>query len=70
MKPRLLDLKQFSVAVGVSYSTMRRWKRRGLLPTPRIKNANHRWYWTSEQVHKWWRSLSLTGDHQDREAAE
>jgi len=70
MKPRLLDLKQFSVAVGVSYSTMRRWKRNGLLPTPRIKNANHRCYWTSDQVHRWWRSLSLIDDHEGTEDAK
>lgn len=70
MKLRLLDLKQFAVAVGVSYVTMRRWKRKGLLPTPRIKNNNNRWYWTSEQVHRWWRSSSLSGDQTDVESSE
>ena len=70
MKPRLLDLKQFAVEVGVSYVTMRRWKRRGLLPNPRIKNPNNRWYWTSEQVHRWWRSSAIIGDQEGIEDAE
>lgn len=54
----LIDLKQIARLTGMSYNTIRNWRKAGVLPPPMIELSNNRRYWTIEQLEKWLRQLS------------
>jgi DNA-binding transcriptional MerR regulator len=54
----LIDLKQIARLTGMSYTTIRVWRKAGVLPPPMIELSNNRRYWTIEQLEKWLRQLS------------
>jgi predicted site-specific integrase-resolvase len=54
----LMNLKEVARRADVSYSTIRVWFKAGILPPPSIERPNHRKYWTSDQIEKWWCQLS------------
>ena len=61
-EPKLFDLKQIARVTGMSYRTIRKWHKDGVLPRPSIVRPNTRRYWTSAQISKWWRQLEAVGD--------
>jgi DNA-binding transcriptional MerR regulator len=54
----LIDLKQIARLTGMSYTTIRVWRKAGVLPPPMIELPNNRRYWTIEQLEKWRCQLS------------
>jgi DNA-binding transcriptional MerR regulator len=54
----LIDLKQIARLTGMSYTTIRVWRKAGVLPPPMIELSNNRRYWTVEQLEKWQCQLS------------
>ncbi len=58
-----VNLGEIAVFTGLSYRTLRRMRKDGLLPSPVVDRGNNRRYWTSRQIRRWWRSLEATGGH-------
>jgi DNA-binding transcriptional MerR regulator len=64
-RARLYDLKQVARHTGVSYSTIRRWNKRGLLPKPFVKSGAKRKYWTPGQIARWRMTKVFSIAHED-----
>lgn len=69
---QFLDLKQIARVTGMSYRTIREWKKLGLLPRAAVDRAGSRKYWTSTQISHWWKTLDrkVANSDIDGETAE
>jgi DNA-binding transcriptional MerR regulator len=66
----LLTLKDVGRILNISYATMKRWRRDGILPKPIFRSGRR--YWTTAMLIEWQMpvdgSLSIKESHADRKA--
>jgi len=48
----LMSMKELAKVLGMSYSTLKRWKASGMLPAPFAVDGR-RHYWTRPQILSW-----------------
>jgi predicted site-specific integrase-resolvase len=66
----LLTLKDVGRILNISYATMKRWRRDGILPKPIFRSGRR--YWTTAMLIEWQMrpegSIGIKESHADRKA--